>query len=370
MANELSNAAARPKQTGPFAVIFNPSSNRRLASKFLDPARRAADRLGLDAVFRLSPSPEELGDLVIEEIARGRVPVAMGGDGTVNMVARAVLDHFWRTDAGSEAIAGSASEASREGDPGKPRTVVGGVPSMGILACGTGNDTAASLGLPVKDIEAALGRLTEDSHRDIDVLRVASADGSTGVSLAVLAAGFDSEVTEAAERIKIVKGPLRYTLAVFSTLARSSPAKFTLAVDDQEPASFEAWLVAVANGPRYGGGMHIAPSAVPDDGIAHICVVGPVSKPHFVRTFPKVFKGAHIDDPAIRILEARRLRLEATREFRCYGDGERIGPLPITVEVLPRSLRVLGARPPSGRNSSQTSEAGADVESPDKVGGE
>jgi len=51
------------------------------------------------------------------------------------------------------------------------------------------------------------------------------------------------------------------------------------------------WLVAVANARTYGGGMIIAPGAVLDDGLLDACIVGPVSRLGFLRTFPKVFRG-------------------------------------------------------------------------------
>lgn len=324
-----------------YTAILNPSSNRGRASSIEELLRKEADRLGLDLELVVSPGPEAVPELVRDAIDQDRVPVAAGGDGTVNMVARAVLE-------AAGAFPKAPSEEEPRGSAGAAR-----LPRFGIVPFGTGNDTAASLGIPVKDVAAAAAALASGDSRVVDVLEVQSDDGDRGVSLGVTTAGFDSEVTEAAERIRLLKGPLRYTVAVFRTLLTSSPTTFTVTVDDQELDAFEAWLVAVANGPRYGGGMYIAPDARPDDGLADVCVVGAVSKPHFVRTFPKVFKGRHVEDPSIRVFKVQRIRIAARRPFRCFGDGERIGSLPVEVRVRPKAVEVVGASPrasvPAGR---------------------
>jgi diacylglycerol kinase (ATP) len=303
-----------------YTVIFNPTSNRAKARRIYDPTRRGAENSSLDVEFVVSPSPEAVPEIALDVWKKGRIPVAMGGDGTVNMVARGLL------------VGDGAAYAESSGIR----------PVMGIIACGSGNDTAAALGLPVKRPDASVQILESGSRDAIDAVIVECDSGEEGVSLAVAAAGFDSEVTETAERIKVIKGPTRYTVAVFTTLVRSEPALFEMSLDGGDSTSFYAWLVAVANGPRYGGGMRIAPDASFTDGLADLCIVGPVTRRHFVRTFPRVFKGTHIRDPDIRIVRAKEVRLSASRPFACYGDGERIGPLPATFRVRPRAIEVVG----------------------------
>ncbi len=310
-----------------YRVIFNPTANRAKARRLYGPTVQAARELGIEAEFVASPSPEEVPRLALEAWMQGKVPVAMGGDGTVNMVASGLL------------VGEGARYSARTGK----------TPVMGIIECGSGNDTAASMGLPVKDPLGSLAVLKKGRRRAIDALLVECDSGEKGISLAVIAAGFDSEVTETAERIRVIKGPVRYTVAVFTTLVRSEPAEFELSLDDREAERFEAWLVAVANGPRYGGGMRIAPDASLTDGMADICIVGPVTRRHFVRTFPKVFSGNHIHDPQIRLLRGSRLRLDASRKFTCYGDGERIGPLPASVEVSPKAIEIMSPDEPKDR---------------------
>ena len=77
-----------------------------------------------------------------------------------------------------------------------------------------------------------------------------------------------------------------------------------------------------------------------DDGVLDVCLVGSLSKPSFVATFPKVFRGTHVRHPAVTILRGRKVELDAARPFVVYADGERFGPLPVSFTVLPGALEV------------------------------
>ena len=99
-------------------------------------------------------------------------------------------------------------------------------------------------------------------------------------------------------------------------------------------------LVSVGNGSRYGGGMRICPDARSDDGLLDVTWLGAVSKPTFLRVFPSVFRGTHVEHPAVRTFRGRSMRIAAEGQI-AYADGERIGPLPVEIEVRPSALRVL-----------------------------
>ncbi len=98
-------------------------------------------------------------------------------------------------------------------------------------------------------------------------------------------------------------------------------------------------LVSVANNASLGGGMRIVPHADLADGILDVFIVHPLSRIGLLRVFPKVFAGEHVDHPAVEFVQASRVRIEAD-DIIAYADGERIGPLPIDVEVVPGALSV------------------------------
>ncbi|RIK06875.1 MAG: sphingosine kinase [Acidobacteria bacterium] len=293
---------------GQFTVLVNPTANRGKANNLTSRATEAFEAHGLEAEFIEPLAPYAVDGLVRDAAAAGHAVVAMGGDGMVNMVARC--------------LAGTDTP-------------------MGIIPCGTGNDFAESIGLPVRDPEAAVEIIAANEPRKVDVSRIKTADGSEGVSCAVISMGFDSEVSETAERINIIKGPARYTVAVFITLAKGSPARFTLTLDDGEPMELDAWLIAVGNAHRYGGGMKIAPDASVTDGILDLTVIGPISKRKFITTFPRVFKGTHVLDPDVSTHTAKKITVDADRKFLAWADGEMIGPLPAEISVEPGGLTVI-----------------------------
>ncbi|MCA0335942.1 MAG: YegS/Rv2252/BmrU family lipid kinase [Actinobacteria bacterium] len=210
---------------------------------------------------------------------------------------------------------------------------------LGIIAAGTGNDIARELGLPVRDAVEAVERIEQGRARQIDLARHERADGTPTWFAGVLGAGFDALVNERANGWRWPKGQMRYNLAILRELPgfRAIPYAVTL---DGVRTETDAMLVAVANGPAYGGGMKVVPGAEFDDGLLDVLVLSRISTPEFLKVFPRVFSGGHVDHPAVTIHRARSVHLEATGIVG-YADGERFGALPMEVTVDPRAVTVL-----------------------------
>jgi YegS/Rv2252/BmrU family lipid kinase len=248
--------------------------------------------------------------------------VAVGGDGTVGACAAGLAD------------AGAAG-----GSPGGS----GVRAALGVIPAGGGNDAARSLGLPATDPLAAAGLLTRLRRRPADLASVAGR-----AYLNVAGAGFDSEVNRVAnQRLGWARGRPRYVGAVLAELVVGRTATFELVLDGQD-RRVSGWLVAVANGPSYGGGMRVAPRASLADGLLDVVVIGAIGKLEFLRTFPTVFSGRHVQHPAVAVHRAARVDLDADRRLAVYADGEPAGTLPATFEVRPSAVTVLAADPAPG----------------------
>ncbi len=211
---------------------------------------------------------------------------------------------------------------------------------LGIVAAGTGNDFARGLGLPHDDpaagadaLVAALGR----PPRAIDAGVIRHGPLSTWFA-SVLSAGFDAVVSERANRMTRPQGPSRYTLALVRELATFRPRTYTLTIDGVRREQ-RAMLISVANNSSFGGGMRIVPHADLADGLFDVFIVHPLSRAGLIAVFPKVFAGEHTDHPAVEFLQARQVRIEAD-DIVAYADGERIGALPVEVEIVPGALSV------------------------------
>jgi YegS/Rv2252/BmrU family lipid kinase len=303
-------------------VVHNPTAGGgragRLAPQVVE--RLAGDGVEVDQHRTLSLEDARLAACQ----AAGEVDavVAIGGDGTVGACA-----------------AGLADAGVSGGSPGGP----GVRAALAVIPAGGGNDAARSLGLPADDPLAAAGMLTRLRRRPADL---ATVDGRAYLNVA--GAGFDSEVNRLAnQRLRWARGRPRYVGAVLAELVVGRTASFELALDGQ-PERLSGWLVAVANGPSYGGGMLVAPRASLADGLLEVVVIGAIGKLEFLRTFPKVFSGRHVDHPAVAVHRAARVDLAADRPLAVYADGEPAGTLPATFEVRPAAVTVLAADPAPG----------------------
>jgi diacylglycerol kinase (ATP) len=102
----------------------------------------------------------------------------------------------------------------------------------------------------------------------------------------------------------------------------------------------DAMLVAIGNGPSFGGGLRITEGALLDDGLLDVVIIKPMSKAGLVRTYPKLFKGTHVTHPQYEHHRVRSVTVAAPG-IVAYADGERFGALPVTVECVPGALNVL-----------------------------
>ena len=206
-----------------------------------------------------------------------------------------------------------------------------GIPML-IVPAGTGNDLARALGLDLSQPENSLELLQTKSPTSIDL------GISNGEYFAdILSTGFDSVVNERANRMRWIRGRLKYNLAILLELPIFRPRRYRFQIDG-EVFDIDAMLIAIANGQSYGGGMNVCPDAEIDDGVFDVMILEPVSKFEFLRVFPKVFKGEHITHPKVRMLRGKRIKVEA--KAIAYSDGERMGPLPILAEIVPNALRI------------------------------
>jgi diacylglycerol kinase (ATP) len=230
--------------------------------------------------------------------------------------------------------------------------MVAGTPvPLGIVSAGTGNDTARSLHLPFDDTAAsvaAIGEALQHEPRVIDAAIMRFTDPKTGEKTerwfaCALSAGFDATVNERANRMKHPKGPSRYNIALVIELLKLKPYNYTLTLDGTV-TKVAANMVSLGNGVSIGGGMLITPDAKLDDGLLDVLIVRPLSRINFLRIFPSVFKGTHVNRAEVSIERAKNVRIEGDGVV-ITGDGESVGPAPVDVELVPGALRVLAPLP-------------------------
>ena len=216
---------------------------------------------------------------------------------------------------------------------------LGDVP-LGIVPAGTGNDHAREYGLPTGDPEAAADVVAEGWTETIDLGRITQDDGAVSWFGTVMAAGFDSLVSDRVNRMRWPHGRMRYNVAMVAEMSKLRLLPFRLTFDDDEPLDIELTLAAFGNTRSYGGGMLICPGADHADGLLDVTMVHSGSRTKLIRLFPTVFKGTHVLLDEVSTRRAKSIRVECP-EINAYADGDYVAPLPVTVSAVPGALQIL-----------------------------
>jgi diacylglycerol kinase (ATP) len=242
--------------------------------------------------------------------------IVAGGDGTLNEVANGILA------GGSDA-------------------------RIALLPVGSGGDFARTLGLKKS---AAMDALALGHWRRVDAFRARfrAADGRTAERCFVNAASFGLGAVSAytARRYpRLIPARVRYLAATIPTLASGRSFRVRFNSGGAMPAAFDITTAAVCNGQFQGGGIHIAPEAVIDDGLADVTVVENVSLAEVLRRLPILYNGRLYSHPRVRHWRTAPISVDADSDTPLELDGEPVGWLPVEIETLPGALRIISPGP-------------------------
>jgi len=290
------------------AVLVSPTAGRGRAGVLTDDVLAAFRSAGLSPRLLPATTGADAERQGAEAVAAGAAAVvAVGGDGTVH--------------AAVQAVAGTSA-------------------ALAVVPAGTGNDLVRALGIPTDAVAAARAAaedLAAGTHRTIDAGRTGDRWWAT-----VLCCGFDSAVSDRANRLRWPKGRRRYDVAVLAELARLKPVELTMVLDG-ETQTLPVTLVAVGNTPWYGGGMKVCPAADPTDGLFDVTVVGATTRLELMRTKPLLMSGTHVEHASVSTYRAARVELSSPG-VTTYADGEPVAPLPAVAECVRDALTIVGGR--------------------------
>ncbi|MFV0495649.1 diacylglycerol kinase [Mycobacterium sp.] len=211
---------------------------------------------------------------------------------------------------------------------------------LGIVPAGTGNDHAREFGIPTKDPEAAAEIIVNGWTETIDLGRIRDDTGVDKWFGTVAATGFDSLVTDRANRMTWPHGRLRYYIAMLVELSQLRPLTFRLAFDGAPAVETDLALATFGNTRSYGGGMLICPNADHTDGLLDITMVHAAPRSKFLRVFPTVMKGTHVELDEVTTARATTIDVECPG-INVYADGDFACPLPARISVVPAALEVV-----------------------------
>src|SRR5258707_6844967 len=252
--------------------------------------------------------------------------IACGGDGTISEVVNGILESNEETE-------------------------------LGVLPSGTGGDFRRTLRMP-NNVAAAARALRNGRMRTIDVGRVTfvndSGERETRFFINVASFGMSTAVldkTASGEARKWIPGfaprrlgsKLSYAAATVQTTLSSTPTEVHVQLDEQPERRLRVSEFCVANARYYGGAMKIAPDAKLDDGRFDIITIGDASAFRILANSPRLYFGAHLRMSEVSHSLAKQIVARAAvkdQHLAVELDGELVGRLPVTFQIVPRGLRV------------------------------
>ncbi len=285
-------------------VIVNPAAGRGLVGRLSGAILARARTLGAQAFLTEGPGH---ATLLAREAPPGARVVAVGGDGTVHEVLRGL-------------------------DRDK---------TLGVVPVGSGNDFARMLGLKGLPWPEALEHALRAPAEAIDLGRV---NGEPfGASLGI---GFDAQVAQRAlSAPPLLRGMPRYLYALFGVLKDLRLPQARVAADGEVIHEGPLLLLAAMNGPRYGGGIPIAPMADPQDGRLSLILARRFGRLGVVLILPRLLLGRHLGHPEVLHREVRALEVAFPEPVPAHADGELLGASALyRVGVEPLGLKAVGRR--------------------------
>lgn len=259
------------------------------------------DKNIIEYEFAYTQYPHHATEIARDNIGKYDIIVAVGGDGTVNEVASALI----YTDT-----------------------------ALGIIPTGSGNGLARHLNIPLK-VNKALHLLNDHKTIKIDSINIS---GRTSVNVSGI--GFDAYISHLFSQSKR-RGPLTYIQLISREFTKYKSSHYKLTIDDQVIA-INAFMIAFANSSQYGNNVHIAPHAMVDDGYIDVCIIKDFPK-HTAPALLLSLLDTTLDRSKFDIIKkAKRVQIEYPLPLAGHVDGEPVTFVDkIDISIQPLSLNVI-----------------------------
>jgi len=281
--------------------IINPISGGKKKDGVPELIKDTIDAGVMEPVIAFSDGVAHARVIASEAIGKFDIVVAVGGDGTVNEVASAIVD----TDT-----------------------------SLGIVPFGSGNGLSRFLGIPM-DTRDAIKNLASGRTEIIDSARI---NGQPFFNMAGM--GFDAHISEIFSHGK-KRGFISYIKSSIKEVVGYQPQNYHLDIDGKK-YDYKAFMLSIANSSQYGNNVHISPKASLQDGFLDVCVIKPFPLWRFPEMSMRMLIKATESSKYVEIIRGKQILIKREHTGPIHLDGEpQVAGTGIDITILPKSLKVI-----------------------------
>lgn len=281
--------------------IINPISGGKKKDGVPELIKDTVDAGVMEPVIAFSDGIAHARVIAAEAVGKFDIVVAVGGDGTVNEVASAIVD----TDT-----------------------------SLGIVPFGSGNGLSRFLGIPM-DTRDAIKNLASGRTEIIDSARI---NGQPFFNMAGM--GFDAHISEIFSHGK-KRGFISYIKSSIKEVVGYQPQNYHLDIDGKK-YNYKAFMLSIANSSQYGNNVHISPKASLQDGLLDVCVIKPFPLWRFPEMSMRMLIKATESSKYVEIIRGKQILIKREHTGPIHLDGEpQVAGTGIDINILPKSLKVI-----------------------------
>ncbi len=205
--------------------------------------------------------------------------------------------------------------------------------NLGLIPCGTGNDFASALKLPSDPVKA-LDVILDGSPKYTDYMQMPTVRG-----INVIGMGIDVEVLKKYDALK-KKTKFGYTKCLLNALFEFKCSDFDAVLDDGDKEHYRSFIVAVANGHRFGGGLEVCPVADPADGKLDFFALLDMSKLKVINAFLKLKQKKILQVKQAVHKTMEKIAISCPVPYTVNVDGELYENIPFEIKVVSNTLRM------------------------------
>lgn len=301
-------------------VIVNPESDRGRTKKRWEHIKEALKFFLKEFKYEFTEKPFQAAEISRAAIKEGsELIVGVGGDGTMNEISNGFFEN---------------------------KNIINPKVALGVVPSGTGCDFSRSLNIP-SGLKNALKVITQASSSMIDIGKIRFRDHYNKKHerffLNIADFGIGGEVLNKMNQRKAKRKTSSYLRSAVTTFITYKSKRVRIKIDNRQ-IPFNGYLIgAIANGKIFGKGMKIAPYAKLDDGLFDVVLVESMKFLEFCRNILKIYSGSHLSHPKVSLIRGKEIEISpesSEKDVLIEADGELIGKLPATFELVPQSFLV------------------------------